>query len=171
LVNGTGAKLTGLELEINARAADWLDLRASALFLDSSYDNDVPTSGTQPSLATKGNRLAGAPEYAVSLGGDATLFQTDTGEVTLTADVLFSSGYYFDAENLIGTGGASDDAFTTVDLSLTYEDLNGGWRISAWGTNVFDEAYFQSGIVASGILRSAVAASPAVYGVSASIDF
>ena len=96
-------------------------------------------------------------------------------------DTLLAPFYSYPAEldrpwvraNMISSldGGATDDGFTTVDLSLTYEDLNEGWRVSAWGTNVFDEGYFQSGIAASGILRSAVAASPAVYGVTVGVDF
>ena len=171
LVNGTGARLTGVELAFSAKATDWLTLRANAFVLDSSYNDDVPTTGTQPSLATKGNRLAGAPDYVVTLGGDAIVWSGTSGELTFSADVLISGGYYFDAENLIGTGGASADGFTTLDLSLTYEDFEGGWKVSAWGTNVADEGYFQSGIAASGILRSAVAASPAVYGVSVRFDF
>ena len=171
LVNGTGAKLTGLEFQTLFRPTDWLTLRANGLLLHSRYNDDVRSSGSVPVLATKGNRLAGAPKAVVDAGGDMVFPQLTSGELKLSVDVLYNAGYWFDAENLIGTGGATASSFTTVDVNLSYRPRGGRWQVAAFGTNIGDEKYFQSGLSASGILRSALAATPALYGVSLSVDF
>jgi outer membrane receptor protein involved in Fe transport len=171
LVNGTGAKLTGLEFQALLRAAPWLTLRAAGLLLDSEYDDDVRSAGSVAVLRTKGNRLAGAPTAVISAGGDIVVPDVAGGQVKLTVDVLHNDGYWFDAENLIGTGGASAKSYTTVDLNLSYRPEGGRWKVAVFGTNVFDDRYFQSGIAASGILRAAAAATPALYGVDFSVDF
>jgi outer membrane receptor protein involved in Fe transport len=171
LVNGTGAKLTGLEFQGLLRATPWLTLRASGLLLDSEYDDDVRSAGSVAVLRTKGNRLAGAPKAVISAGGDVVVPDVAGGQVKLSVDILHNDGYWFDAENLIGTGGASAKSYTTVDVNLSYRPKGGRWKAALFGTNVFDDKYFQSGIAASGVLRSAAAATPALYGVDLSLDF
>lgn len=171
LVNGTSAEVTGLELQGVAQASSWLRLRANALVLDSSYDSDVISSGSVAVLRTSGKRLAGAPELVVGLGADIDITAVESGDLTLAVDVMHNGGYYFDAENLIGTGGADADAFTTLDLRLSYAPDGKPWSFAIFGTNVTDEAYFNSGLSASGILRSALAAPPALYGVSLSLKY
>lgn len=169
LVNGTSAKVNGLELQAVAQASNWLRLRGNAMVLDSSYDRDVISSGSVPVLRTSGKRLAGAPELVVGLGADIDI--TAVHGLELSVDVMHNGGYFFDAENLIGTGGASDDGFTTLDLRLSYTPENKPWSFSVYGSNVTDEEYFNSGLSASGILRSALAAPPALYGVSVSLKY
>jgi len=171
LVNGTGAKLTGGEFQVLYHPTEWLTLRSSGLLLHSRYDSDVESAGSVPVLHTRGNRLAGAPKLVVDAGGDVVFPQITTGELKFSADVTHNAGYWFDAENLIGTGGASAKGYTTVDLNLSYRPNHGNWKVAVFGTNVGNEKYFQSGLSASGILRSALAATPALYGVSVNLDF
>jgi iron complex outermembrane receptor protein len=171
LVNGTGAKLTGVDFQGLVRPTEWLTLRTSGLLLKSEYNEDTTSAGTVAVLHTKGNRLAGAPKMVLSLGGDISFPQVTSGDLKLSFDVLYNAGYYFDAENLIGTGGATASSFATVDLSLRYKPKGAAWDVSVFGTNIGNEKYFQSGIAASGILRSALAASPALYGLNFGVNF
>jgi iron complex outermembrane receptor protein len=170
LTNGTSAEVNGVELVSTWAVNEMLGLRFSGLWLDTSYDSDVPTTGSQPDLATGGNRLAGAPEVVVTAGLDLN-FSVGDGELSSALDVVYSGGHFFEAENLIGTGGADAASYTTVDLSMRYQPNNANWWASVWGTNILDERYFQGGTAASGILRLATAAPPAVYGVSLGVDF
>jgi len=169
LVNGTGADVNGVDFEATAALTDWMSLNVNGLILGSRYKSDVvtPAYGT---LHTDGKRLAGAPRWSFSVGPDIRLpFVTD-GSLDLNVSAGFNSGYYFDAENLVGTGGAHNAmAFTTVDANLGYTTPDGRWRISAWGSNIFNEKYFAGGLVAGEIDKLALAAPPAQYG--ATLDF
>ena len=171
LVNGSSAGVTGLEVQGTVAATDWLSLRAGVLWLDTEYDNDVQAaSGTLVVLPIRGNRLGGAPENVFSVGADAS-FAVANGDLTGSIDALRSGGYYFDALNLVGTGGATADSYATVDISLKYAPATGPWWVAVRGVNVLDEEYFQSGLVASGILREASAATPAIYDITIGVDF
>lgn len=171
LVNGTSADVKGAEAQVRYQPTPWLTLRANGLVLDTKYNNNVPTIGSLSELAIKGNRLAGAPKYTLGAGTDIVIPEFVGGNLTLTADLRNSSGYYFESENLVGTGGATANGFTSVDASLTYAPSDDRWSVSVWGSNIFDEEYFLSGVSAAGILRTALAAPPATYGVSFQVKF
>lgn len=170
-VNGTGAQLTGADFQALERATDWLTLRADGMVLDSSYNSNVPVAGSTFILPTKGKRLAGAPNYSFSVGGDVLITPVTRGDLKLSIDVLRNGGYWFDAANMIGTGGANAAGYTTLDLHLSYRPHGQRWEVSVFATNATDEKYYSSGLSASLILRSALAADPALYGVGFSTKF
>lgn len=170
LVNGTGAKITGAEYDLLWRASPWLTLRSTGLILDSSYNRDVQSAGGAGVLFIKGNRLAGAPKFAVSVGADITRPIGD-GEIKLSADVSHNDGYYFDAENLTGTGGADAHSFQLVDASLTYTAPDKRWLVSLFGANLTNEGYYDSGLPISGLVRNARAAPPRTYGIRLGFNF
>lgn len=170
LVNGTGAKVTGAEFDGQWRPASWLTLRSNGILLDTSYNNDVLSLGGAGALLIKGNRLAGAPKFAISLGADVR-YPVGNGEFKISADASHNDGYYFDAQNITGTGGADAGSFNLVDASLTYTAANDRWIVSVFAANIFDEGYFDSGLPISGIVRNARAAPPATYGVRVGFNF
>lgn len=170
LVNGTGAKLTGAQYDAQWRAAPWLTLRSAGLILDTAYDRDVQSAGGAGVLLIKDKRLAGAPKFVVSLGGDIVRPVGD-GKVKLSIDASHNDGYFFDAENLTGTGGADAHGFELLDASLTYTAPDDRWLISVFGANLTDAKYFDSGLPISGIVRNARAAPPQTYGVRVGFNF
>lgn len=170
LVNGTGAKIDGVQYDAQWRAAPWLTLRSNGLLLDSSYDRDVQSAGGAGVLLIKGNRLAGAPKFAISLGADIVQ-PVGAGEIKLSVDASHNAGYYFDAENLTGTGGANAGDFQLVDLSLTYTAPDERWLVSLFGANITDAKYYDSGLPISGLVRNARAAPPATYGIRVGFNF
>lgn len=170
LVNGTGAKVTGAQYDALWRASPALTIRSNGLLLDSSYDRDVQSAGGAGVLFIKGNRLAGAPKFAISLGADIVQPVGDA-EVKLSVDASHNAGYYFDAENLTGTGGADADSFELVDASLTYTAPGDRWLVSLFGANLTGAKYYDSGLPISGIVRNARAAPPATYGIRLGVNF
>jgi outer membrane receptor protein involved in Fe transport len=83
-----------------------------------------------------------------------------------------NGGYYFDAENIVGTGGAfSAKPFTTVDFDLGYTTPDRHWRVSVWGSNIFDKQYFYGGLIAGQIDKLALAAPPSQFGVTLNVNF
>jgi iron complex outermembrane receptor protein len=119
LVNGTGAKITGAQYDLLWRVSPMFTLRSNGLVLDTSYDRDVESAGGAGVLFIKGNRLAGAPKFVVSLGADVK-YPIGDGERSCRSMHRHNAGYYFDAENLTGTGGATARSMQLVDASLTY---------------------------------------------------
>ncbi len=171
LVNGDSAKVTGLELEAVVQANDWLQLRASAMLLDTEYENDViATSGSLVLLPIAGKRLGGAPEHVVTVGADLG-FGFAGGRLTGSIDAVNNGGFFFDPLNLTGTGGATASSYSTVDLSLKYVPDDAPWWVSLRGVNVLDEEYYQGSLVASGILREATPASPALVTLAVGVRF
>ena len=170
LVNGNGAKITGVEYDALWRATPQLTFRSNGLYLHSSYNQDVDSAGGAGVLFIKGNRLAGAPKFVISLGADFT-YPVGDGKLKLSVDGTHNDGYYFDAEDLTGTGGANAHNFNLLDASLTYTAPDERWLISVFGANITDEKYYDSGLPVSGIVRNARAAPPATYGVRVGVNF
>ena len=170
LVNGTGAKITGAQYDLLWRVSPMFTLRSNGLVLDTSYDRDVESAGGAGVLFIKGNRLAGAPKFVVSLGADVK-YPIGDGELKLSVDASHNAGYYFDAENLTGTGGATARSMQLVDASLTYTAPGDRWLVSLYAANITNEKYFDSGLPISGIVRNARAAPPATYGVRVGFNF
>jgi iron complex outermembrane recepter protein len=166
LVNGTGADLYGMDFDGSAIINDWASLNFNGMLLHSWYKSNV-FAGSFGTLFTKDKRLAGAPEWSFNLGPQIKLPFITRGSLDLTVLAGFNGGYYFDAEDIVGTGGAHNaKSFATVDLNLAYTTQDGRWRGSAWASNAFNEQYFAGGLVAGQIDKLALAASPGQYGVT-----
>jgi outer membrane receptor protein involved in Fe transport len=169
LVNGTGADLYGLDLEGSAVINDWASLNVNGLLLHSWYKTDT-TAGVLGTLFTKDKRLAGAPEWSFNVGPQIKMPFVKEGSLDLTVTAGFNSGYYFDAEDIVGTGGAHNaKPFTTVDFNLAYTTQDGHWRGALWASNAFNEQYYAGGLVAGQIDKLGLAAPPGQYGVT--IDY
>lgn len=170
LVNGGDAEIQGIDLELTYRPIEQFTLHASGTFLDSEVKTDAALASGSI-LPTKGKRTPGSPETSINVGGDWAIPFVTTGELTLNGNYIYNSGYFFDAENRIGTAGAEEGSFSLVNLNLSYTFPNENIRLSVWGNNVFDEAYYRTGVVAAGFALINIAAPPAQYGATLTIDF
>jgi outer membrane receptor protein involved in Fe transport len=172
LVNGPSATVRGAEIQSNYRVNSWLTLRANAIALQGHYDRDVSVSTRSISiLRTQGKRLAGAPQFAWTLGSDAVFATNHNGKIRVAIDALVNGGVFFDAENIIGSGGIDGRRYVTVDGSLHYEPNNTKWRISLYGTNFFNQKYYTGGLVLGGINLVGFPAAPATYGIRFQTSF
>ena len=171
IVNGTSAKVYGADFEGSAILTDWARVNFGGLLLHSAYDTDVNAVG-YGFLLTRGKRLAGAPDWTLNLGPTINFPFITKGSLELNVNANFSSGYYFDAQNIVGTGGAFDaKPYTTVDFNLGYTLPNGHWRLSVWGSNIFDMQYYNGGLVAGQIDKLVIAAPPSQFGVTITAMF
>jgi hypothetical protein len=171
LVNGTSAKVYGADFDGSVVVTDWASVDFGGLLLHSAYDTDVNAIG-YGFLLTKGKRLAGAPDWALNIGPTFKAPFVTSGSLVLKINATFNSGYYFDAQNIVGTGGAADaKAFTTVDFKLSYTPPGKHWKLSVWGSNAFDSQYFNGGLVAGQIDKLVIAAPPSQFGVTLDANF
>ena len=171
LVNGTSAKVYGLDFDGSAILTDWVSLNFGGLLLHSRYDTDVNAVG-YGFLLTRGKRLAGAPDWSLNIGPTLRAPFVTRGSLELNVNTTINGGYYFDAQNIVGTGGAFDaKSFTTVDFNLAYTPPGKPWRLSVWGSNIFDARYFNGGLVAGQIDKLVIAAPPSQFGATIDVSF
>ncbi len=170
LVNSEGADILGLDIDITALIGENLSVNLNATILDTEFTGNASLA-TGSVLAIEGNRLPGAPEHGVGLSADWVMPFIQTGSLVLNASYSFNSGYFFEAENRIGTGGATASNFSLAGFNLRYTAPSERWNVSVWGKNVFDEDYFRTGVTALGFSLAAIAGNPANYGVTATFDF
>lgn len=169
LVNGTGGEVMGAEVEFFARPSNWLTLRGGATILDTEYDQDVVALGN--TVALGGQRLVGAPEFSFALGADFRAPWIEAGDLVLATSLNYNSGYFFDGENKVGTGGVDASGYATVNLNLSYAPNSENWSVALWANNIFDEEYFQAGITQGFINRQAIPSNPAQYGITIGFGF
>lgn len=170
LINGGNAEVTGVEAELLFVPADGLTLRAAATLLDAEAKSDGVLS-TSAVLPTAGKKLPGAADTSINLGVNWIVPFITTGELVANADYAYSSGYFYDPENRIGTSGASDGSFNVVNLNLAYTTPGEAWEFSVWANNASDEEYYRAGVVAAGFALLGTPAAPAHYGATAKFKF
>lgn len=168
LLNGSKASIEGIELELLALATENLTISAAITSLNSEYENDVviPGAGTLP---ITGNNVAGAPEFSSTLGIDYALPLQSGGELIFGANALFSGGYYFEAENRVGSGGNDDDGYTVLNANISYRAEN--WDVTVWASNLTDEEYYSGGVVANGLSEVVTLAPPSAFGLTLGYNF
>lgn len=173
LINGSNAEIFGAEVEVVALIADGLTFDAALTVLDSEYKDDVLVPNGNPFggdliIPISGNDVAGAPETALTLGLEYVR-PLAAGELVFNANALVSDGYFFEAENRVGTGGIGAGSYTTVNANVMYRTDR--WNVALWANNLTDEEYYRGGIVANALIEAAIAARPAHYGLTFGINF
>jgi iron complex outermembrane receptor protein len=169
-INAPRADVYGIDLDVQAVPIDALGLFAGITLLDTEIKGDGPISigNVTRFLPIDGNHLPYAGDLKVNAGFSYRIVP----QLTLSGTLEYSSGYWAEVLNRVGTGGSGeDDAFTTLALNLKYTSADERWYAALWGSNLFDEEYFQSGIVVSGFGESGVAAPGRQYGVRVGVSF
>ena len=153
--NAGEAHSQGLELEIDARPVDGLDIIASFGFVDAEYDEYTNTAG----IDCSGNKLVRTPDYTINL---AVQYRHHSGFYSR----IGMQGYgknYFDDVNTVG-----QDAYELYNAKIGYEGAVAD--IYLYGTNLLDEEYFSFGRTNSMGLMANVG-QPQTFGVMATVRF
>lgn len=131
--NAGKATVKGVEAEFVARVADGLDLNATVAYLDAEYD--VFFEGGED---FSGNRLANAPDWSYSLGGQYTVDLGSVGEVLLRSDFAWRDTVDFKRNNL---PQFRSDTYSLLNARVSYVSPNKLWEVSIYGTNLTDNRY------------------------------
>jgi len=134
-VNAGDSSMQGIEFELRANVTDNVQLRATAAFLDASFDS----VGTAVTVITVDSDLANAPESSYSLGG--------TFEAPLGNGAALSFNIDYTWRDDIQSARNFNNQLTLPDLGLLNASLNYYFpgdqlTISLAGTNLTDEYYF-----------------------------
>ncbi len=106
IANVGGATSTGVELEINARAAEGLDVFTSVGVTNAEFSDGSSSSGVN----VAGNTIPNVPEYTASAG---LQYGRAVGSATLVgrADFVFYGAFQYNDQNSLG-----QEAFSLVNL-------------------------------------------------------
>jgi len=124
-INAEEAHAYGLELGLDYRPTDTLNLRASAGLLKSNVDEITGNT------AFEGNVFAKSPEVTLSLGADWAA----TEKFSIGGQVRHVGGYFSDIGN---TEAYEVDSYTLTDLQASYA-IRDGVELYGYVNNVFDE--------------------------------
>jgi len=166
LGNAGDAEIFGFEVELQAQPTDRLTLTGSLGYTDFEFTNlaagvtDI-TLQTRPPLVPRWTAVAGAA-YTIPI--------TNSSNVIVRGDVAYRSQAFLEASNL---ASLSQSAYALVNARISYENLNSGWEVSVFATNLTDKAYLASGLSALASFGTTEGAygRPREFGVSARVRF
>ena len=146
------ATATGLEIDLAARLSEGFTLRAGLTLSDT--DADRQNSGSNPlandfkgpcnkfhytasATVCGSGSLPNAPETVVTLGFDWAL-PLGGYQLTVVPNVRYESDAITSTDNLL----FENDAFTVVDLRVSFAGADERWAVDLWSRNLTDEVAF-----------------------------
>lgn len=173
LINGAGARVTGLDSDFEIQVSPEFSLLGGLTVIDpkfTSFDNCPFSSsigGTpvqQSGHSCKGNLLPFASKFTGSVGGNYAT-HIGSGSLDLNANLYYSSGFYAEADNVI-----KQKSYPLLNASVRYE-LSNGFSVGAFGKNLTNERIINQ--VATPVNGTHVGTwqAPRTYGVSLGYEF
>ncbi|WP_405052722.1 TonB-dependent receptor [Sphingomonas sp. SORGH_AS_0438] len=172
----------GFEGDLAVRPADWLSLTGSIAYTDATYrdypNGPTPVEALNPTAANPGGspvrnftgqRLAGVPKWAASVGGDVTHAVGGGAEAYLHGDWSYRSSYYTVASNS-RYGLVPGYGLVNARAGIRLGD-GGRYDLSIWARNLFDKDYFQTLNVQNYGLVTAILGDPGTYGATLKVRF
>jgi len=179
LVNIPESSISGAELELTMVPATGLTLRLSGTYVDSEVDkfytffnaisgvDEDGINGVRAQGDFSGSELPFTPKTHVVADIDYRWPISDTLGAFAGANLLYNSK----ANSTFGGPRETRiNTFTTVDVRVGVESVDGRWSVSAWGQNVTDKYYWTNQFVTQDVITR-FAAKPRTYGVSFDYNF
>ncbi|MDF2179959.1 TonB-dependent receptor [Aliiglaciecola sp. CAU 1673] len=133
LGNAAKSKVKGLEAEMTYVATDDLSFDLALGYLDAELEQDK-------NISTPLIGLSNTPDYTIALSAKYAL-DTDYGPV------VFNGGYYYRDEYILFEDNPvlKQDGYGMVNLSVSWESIDGNWYAGLHGKNLTDEEYMVGG--------------------------
>lgn len=166
-VNAARNEVTGLELELNARPVEGLEVQSSLGFMHTKFKE--LSAGAIASGIVFGNKLPLTPSFNGSLGVQYR-WPVFSGNLAVRSDYTYRSEVFFSADNL---GFARQGGYGLLSARATYEFAQGRLAVSAYGLNLGDKIYVTNGqdvVSALGVAFDSVGA-PREWGVDIRYKF
>jgi iron complex outermembrane receptor protein len=144
--NAANAEISGLELELTADVASWLDVQLGGAYLDTKTKDFISvvgvTPGGQPIVEDRsGKRLVFAPEFSVN-GSVRAHGSVGGGEAAAVLAFNHVSEYFFDIGN--GPLDAAGDV-ALLNAHVSWAPAGARWSIAASAQNLTDKVYYTEG--------------------------
>ena len=168
--NAPKSEVTGGEVELRAKPAPALDLRASLGVLDSKYDELFLRFKDRA-----GNKLIMAPDLSMSVSADWRVAQLAPGDLHVAFDANYYGKQFFDA---LDTERVAQPAYSIFNARLSLVGrAQQHLSVAAWGKNLFNRQYLSYGLAQrnaedGGVgLDYALVGEPRTYGLEATYRF
>jgi iron complex outermembrane recepter protein len=176
VINAGGARIKGVEAELQLNPTDRLSLSASLGVLDSHYANFVYTDVQLGGLVNlTGNALRSAPDITLSLQPTYEV-PTEIGKVALIVNYTLMSSYEPDtrfqrnAPGLLKTSAFYQKSSDNLDVRFRLSDIPGSYlELSAWVRNLTDNARKVYSLTAG--FKSVIYSEPRSYGIDLRLAF
>ncbi|NIB40971.1 TonB-dependent receptor [Pseudomaricurvus alkylphenolicus] len=134
--NAGESTMNGFEADVIALLAPGLTVNFSYTFQDAEFDEFDSIDGDRA-----GNKMAYAPEHAVSVGFNYTLSLESGGELSFQGNYAWKDDYYFDFDN---SPDALQESYGVINLAAWWDLADGKTRIRAFCNNCGDEDYLNN---------------------------
>lgn len=142
IINGAAARIFGAEVDFDADLSQAFNLAGSLAYTNAEFDEftNAPFTGPNGGIATfpgdaSGNRIPKAPRLQGNLSATYTLDMSDGSELAFNATGIYSSRYFFEANNIV-----SQDAFGKLNASIGWTSADDSYSVRVFGTNLTNEA-------------------------------
>ncbi|MBL4894724.1 MAG: TonB-dependent receptor [Emcibacter sp.] len=125
-------------MEVKAMPTPELQIHMGLGYLHNEYTDLNETSGL-----LKSNKLADAPELTFNTSIQYAIPVGENGEVTLRGGAAYKSKTFKDPFNTVPL---TQEGYWLVDAGITYDTLDGDWRVALVGTNLTNKTYLNNGI-------------------------
>ena len=175
VINASGAEAPGFEVEADWAATDNLSFKATILYLDAKFDDDVGVlDPTRPDPS--GQRLPFSSEWTGQLG-----LVYDRPDTFAQWDWYASGNIFARSELFVDTlpdENRKQDGYALVNLRTGVRSPSETWELSVWCRNCFDERYQQSqfaipfdGLILGSATEWAHVGAPRIIGGTVSFNF
>lgn len=132
--NAAEAEISGFEADLIVLPTPELRLYTSLAHIDAKF-TEVDARVLNLTLDTE---IVNAPKWTVSAGAEYDFNLGNGDKLTLRADYLHKSKFYF-----LFTNNPLDieDGYSTIDAKLTYRPQSKPWEVSVFGKNITNETY------------------------------
>ena len=152
------AKLSGVELDMQAAVTDWWRVSGNAGYLHAKYKELVADLYSDGIVADETHlKLRRAPKWTYSITSDMS-FPVGDGKVSWRASYNWRDTYEATATNYAGSAVKS---FGILDSSISYE--LGNWKASIYGRNLTNEDAYTHVYIVNGLRPTPTDASPGTF--------
>ena len=133
------SSIDGFELDLNARLAEWLDVRLAYTKYDSTYDEGSTIAEGQD---IGGNETASTPKSTWNAGLNMSWPLQGEASLNTAVNYSFKEQVYFTAGNdrfLIDPSVRKFSERSILNVALAVEWRE--WEFSVWGRNLLDDIY------------------------------
>ncbi|MBB4640156.1 TonB-dependent receptor [Rhizorhapis suberifaciens] len=166
-VNIPESRIQGAELSATLRPVTGLTLSGSAVYVDTEIKRYTGFSIEGPLVDMKGLPLNFSPKWSVNLDANYSV------PITSSLNLFGGAGLAYRSKTTSQLAASSlydIDAYTLINAQLGVEDIDGRWRLWAYGNNITNE-YYWTNVVKFADTVTRFTGMPATYGVSFAYNF
>lgn len=165
--NAGASHAYGLEVEMNARPMDGLNINFGLGYLNAKYDKWIDPDPSAPGGFYDNSTLPvfQAPKWTINGGISYEVPVSETGilgSVTPAANFYYKSSHYTNTE---AQPVAFEDGYTLVNASLKFRDPSERFALTLFADNILDQYYINNGGSLGGLGLYVQDAPPRTYGI------